>query len=1106
MLCSYLGFIFRLLEGRNFGMGTKVHCKSSLSGYYSMRDLNEDSDGCSWPMYYGDKTLTNGHYYNGFLPGAILDGYAGYDKDVVKRTMLEHEAIFKNQVFELHRLYRIQRDMMEEIKRTDMHSNGIHVETSLSSSPLASRMTSENSRKWHILNFPLAKSACARTSTSGAEDIHSPFSALKGNSAQASQFSSPNGCSSKEADVLYSRPSKMRRKLIDLQLPSAEYIDTDEGELSRKEKKSSFPIPNGIHKFSPESVVEDICGDGIKSNFQGNAVRLDFDSRLRSAKCLADLNEPVQHEELHTAAYVDHLGCSSYHVDMQHPELPAKVMSQCLGLPKEISVDSRQGKDSGIPSNLSLENNGKSWSCHFLTDDRNDYLKPDSQGCQPEELPIYSKPPMLTRTPETPAFFITEQSKADQWKERSVLGLEIPERNNEVSKAKFPESATAPHIPSLYPAAASHDLVNFWCSSASSWQKPGISLSPNSISVQTHPYLNTTATLNKNPGSTQGHANFGDKWQHNGNNSNAQSNMNFVSEFSNQNGFYRESSSQSKELPVRCTSIFYDNQNCGTDNTVASEQLINHGSAKFYGSPNCMDVRPSERVNLNVALSNNTAYEPVHRQGLETSDGERKQEEHLAVLPWLKANSGGKNEPTISVKDLNTGNSSFSQSSLSQLSAKSAMGECHIGLSPQTMKPLSPSNVVEAGKIGTVECQNYRTILGFPIFESPQISKTEASSFTSPSVPHPQQSVRGVRNCRKNITFDINLPCDYTLPELSQHMVEETTIKDKGAENKIASFRLHIDLNSCMSEDDDSLMPSVLSSNVKVTVGIDLEAPAIPETEEDLIPGIESPEKANEAPLRLPQEKAGSLQDDLIRTAAEAIVSISSLDHQNYICNATCDPSESSMVDPLQWFSEIVSSCGDDPEGKFDAVLRGNNAETNSDSSLEQIDYFESMTLKLTETKEEDYMPKPLVSENLKLEETGATSLANRPRKGQGRRGRQRRDFQRDVLVGIASLSRHEVTEDLQTFGGLMRATGHSWQSGSTRRISTRNGCARGRWQSAVSPSPGLITPPCTQLIQQLNNTDVGLEDRSLTGWGKTTRRPRRQRCPAGNPHTLPLT
>jgi hypothetical protein len=166
------------------------------------------------------------------------------------------------------------------------------------------------------------------------------------------------------------------------------------------------------------------------------------------------------------------------------------------------------------------------------------------------------------------------------------------------------------------------------------------------------------------------------------------------------------------------------------------------------------------------------------------------------------------------------------------------------------------------------------------------------------------------------------------------------------------------------------------------------------------------------------------------------------------------------------------------------------------------------MTLQLEEIKEEDYMPKPLVPENFIEEETGTTSLPTRARKGPARRGRQRRDFQRDILPGLSSLSRHEVTEDLQTFGGLMKATGHAW-AGLSRRSSSRNGCGRGRRRSQVPPSP---PPPvatvetCTPLMQQLNNVEVGLDDRSLTGWGKTTRRPRRQRCPAGILPSIRLT
>lgn len=74
-------------------MGTKVHCESLFGGYHhSMRDLNKD---CRWPLLYSDnKTSANDQSYNGFPSQTTFD----CDKDVVRRTMLEHEALFKTQV------------------------------------------------------------------------------------------------------------------------------------------------------------------------------------------------------------------------------------------------------------------------------------------------------------------------------------------------------------------------------------------------------------------------------------------------------------------------------------------------------------------------------------------------------------------------------------------------------------------------------------------------------------------------------------------------------------------------------------------------------------------------------------------------------------------------------------------------------------------------------------------------------------------------------------------------------------------------------------------------------------------------------------------------
>ncbi|XP_076906368.1 uncharacterized protein LOC143562466 [Bidens hawaiensis] len=303
-------------------------------------------------------------------------------------------------------------------------------------------------------------------------------------------------------------------------------------------------------------------------------------------------------------------------------------------------------------------------------------------------------------------------------------------------------------------------------------------------------------------------------------------------------------------------------------------------------------------------------------------------------------------------------------------------------------------------------CSN-KKLLGFPIFEN---KKKDDSSAASTSTEH-----RG---------FDINVPLD-------DNADDDTEIKN---------FKNHFDLNSCVTEDDESLL--VMESDKKskkTTLEIDLEAPAVPDIVED---------------------------DEKI--AAEAIIAISS--QQKHVGPMSDKDNDSSDV-RLLWFTEVVNS--------------------------HETDEYEMLTLQLEEVKEQDYMPTPLAPENQEPEEVAP---ACRPRRGQTRRGRPRRDFQRDILPGITSLSRHEITEDLQIFGGLMKATGHSWNLGS-RRSGKRVGIQGRRKAKAVEATAARSPPPPLPVLEV-----VGLDERRLTGWGKITRRPRRQRCAAGNSVAVQLT
>ncbi|KAM7484402.1 hypothetical protein LguiA_000411 [Lonicera macranthoides] len=1027
-------------------MGTKVQCKSYLPGYNnSMRDLNEDSNCSSWPHFYGDKSsLTNTQYYNNnFMPRTVTDSYPGYDKDVLKQKMLEHETIFKNQdldfltfcvvftqVYELHRLYRIQRDMMEEFKKKDRSKHQISTEPSSSSSRLPSHIPNEDARKWHIPSFPLSNPGCSRPSILGADIINSPLSCTNGNSLQAGRVPLQNGSVSKDCEVLDSRPSKVRKKLFDLQLPAEEYIDTEEGEQIQDN--------NVNHRITTEKNTKlflagkiDCPGDTSES-----------DSHLRSSVRLADLNEPIQIETGTTAPSVDFL-CRSI----------AKTKSQFLGLPQEFV----NGSDNRSLNNLSVESkgNGREW-LPYMHEAESSKRNPNpfSQCLQPEKKHISSHPIRLmpNKAHQPLGIFPTDHSRGDMWSEKKGLGLEISDRIQERCNYN-----NLDRISSSYPFVNSSELANSWSHSVSSWGNPSSSLTQKLTSVQRHPSFNSPLSRNSQP-SDQTQEILGDNWHVSGS---FRSNPGLASELPIRNGFYQGSSSGSKELSAGFPSVGFDYMNRNKGDHSALEHVIGRGSEKFLRGSNFMDLKRIKDMNLN-AFPLDSSNEAVSKDpGLIGEKGDCQQD-RLAVLPWLRAKPARKNELVgTNFMDLNSSN---------QLCIKESVKlPNHIF----TRDVTSASNGTEVGV--KKEIGDCKRILGFPIFGNP-----DTSGNNSPFLE--DTKIKGKRN-----VIDINVAYDAMFPDSDKQISTEALVVDKGTDSKPTNYRKLIDLNLCMSDDEGPSTPfdAITGANLKIAVEIDLEAaPVDLESEEE--------HKQHEVPAGSPQEEAEQQEDELIRNAAKAIVFISSAQHHKE--DTVLDPSEASVADLLLFF--------------FEAVSCSPNIDLVKESSSVEIDYFEAMTLQLPETKEEDYMPKYMVPVIQETQETGVSSIANRTRRGQARRGRQRRDFQRDILPGLISLSRHEITEDLQTFGGLMRATGHTWLTGLSRRSGGRNGAGRGRRRVVVDPAPSpappvVESPVCAPLV---NSIEVELKDTNLTGWGKTTRRPRRQRCPPGNPVAVALT
>lgn len=986
-----------------------MHCESLFGGYHhSMGDLNKESNnGCRWPLFYGDnKTSASNNdqcYNNGFTSQTTF----GFDKDVVRRTMLEHEAVFKTQVLELHRVYRTQKDMMDELKRKQFNKEWVQIEASLSS-----QATNDDVRKWKIPSFPLANSVYDRPSMSVVEDNgHSP---MKGSNSQG-PVSWQNGASSKSVEVSEVRPTKIRRKMIDLCLPADEYIDDNEEVVELKDHRvcsTSSQLPNG----------------DVKTESRIDGVRIGYGSSRSNG--LADLNEPVDAQEANEFAY-------GHSRDLRNGEFQGHIRDYG----KSLNSGSVREHIPVIPLQPDLNGKPKVWSHQPLrTDHYNGTHKSAAPFFQPAKpLDSLSQPMQVLMNSSQRVMSLPNSgppSKAVVWRERTFIDLEADTDTNSSHEAVIHQnhldsSLTSHQQRPLYPYIRPDSAVS-WNHLHSSWQNPSFGFPQKVASAQRYPVLNMSDTL---IGNAQKQGYLGDRLQF-------ESNSRFDSGCGNSsrlnhNMFYNECSTSSKSK-VAGTGYNYPN---GGRSDYSSER-------KF--------VRD---LNLNVTLSNTSVVEV------------RKDEEHLATLPWLNKPKSVCNSELADGKWSLKSNDAVPSSSLKPLDIRDEAGD-------------KVQNIMWLERLKSGSCSN-----------NPVTEKIDANK-EIPGLAYKDQSNVEKGKVHYVRMLDMNEPCDPLWDE-DQQTEEQTETRVS------ASNRCQIDLNILGSDDEgeNCSVPASSRLNSKAPM-IDLET--VPESDDEEEDGNISGEKRSE--VKSIEEKTLEKPPEFEKLAAETIVAIYSacLDREVEVV-ASSEVSETII---LHWFAETVNTHKENLDKKLDTFSR------NQSRSIEDIDYFESMTLQLPDISEQEYMPKPLVPENLKLEETTGTALvtSQRPRRGNARKGKQRRDFQRDILPGLLSLSKHEVTEDIQMFDGFMRATGRSWTPTGLTRKKTGS---RGRPRRAITipaepvycPVPAPAPPPPSvqqHVSNQSNNgeTEMCLEDRSFAGWGKMTRRPRRQRCPSASTTT----
>ncbi|CAL9078081.1 unnamed protein product [Musa acuminata var. zebrina] len=1054
-------------------MATKVQSKNYLPGYHSMQDIKEDAPS-SWSSYYKDKKFSD-HLYNTYV-SRLTNGHLEDDKEMIKRMMLEHEAIFRKQVYELHRLYRIQKDLMTEIQTRGFYGSSIPAEASLSSS-LSSQMCSECTQKIpQMSHLTVGNTSHGKTHFSGNGRSH--FSVTREGSTQSDQIPLDNGVLLKDSKAPDHKPQKKRT--FDLQLPADVYIDVEDtdgaGQMSTVESSHSASIFKNRNCSLYENDVKLTLGNARTEEHQipNSPTQVGI-----SACSTVDLNKPTTE-----------ICCES-------PENSASV--QLFGL--KSRSERNQGNHSSTKLKTSfVERHGKQQTT-------SDLLYTD--GHTKREWPVFNHEPEKNRS--TLDYFAQVPTLQVNTKKRHNF-FTFDHNNPETQSREEPThnihtcprvphfacsnpSLMSPSMPSTITTPQA-DLISCASSFVSSWRKPVTSINNTPVAVRALPCFSGSSNFSNESLSSK----IDVTSQKRPSSRNLATSLGSGVRVPHKNGFHHGlhldcNSAQHTEVAF-CKPYQIDDSNRDLHDHLPRDYV------KYYQS---RDLKVPINLNLNQAFPSGTEDRLTLRQETVIYVDDK-----MPGDPSCLRNKASSNESVNLKKHDYREDCQLTSSSnvASEIQKKEELefSVCNL------QEVASTSQFQYHGMQGNfVSGNNGKRLLGFPIHDTIQQSGISVSI---------QQMEKHFTDNTKILKNDIiDLTCDAKAVNSQEKFHNSDSVTEMCGRNRGANLRKHINLNAEFSCTDDPIFLEVSpqdelevqSSNsiptLAAKIDIDFEAP------------ISQVEMATVSPHKyIPSSKKGVLKEKvsssgtLDRLAAENLVAMS-LEWNGHPDEINSHLPSLPRFDTLCWFADV--SCN--------AEKREHLGDEGDDGTQffddDGLDLFEAMTLKLQETKMDQYWYR---SEDLESKDgkedkkdTGAASLLfTRARRGQARKRRQRRDFQKDILPGLASLSRHEITEDLQTIGGMMKLSGMHWQTGTglTRRNMGRNGAnsqTKGRRQLE---SPATATATATEEVRislhppsQPSNSEIGVDGRSMIGWGRTTRRCRRQRCLPGD-LSAPLT
>ncbi|OEL25675.1 hypothetical protein BAE44_0013304 [Dichanthelium oligosanthes] len=1011
-------------------MGAKVEGESYMPGYYATGDLNMEPNG-RWSPYYEERT-SNGQLCNGFTTKPT-NGYSEFDKEMLKHQMLEHEAVFRQQVYELHRVYKIQRDMMKQHQTKEIYSYPMLAVASHTNSP--SQVPPNGAKMMWQMPVPPVSTTYRKAPVAEHNDANqSSMKFLREGSVQ----SSPNGFLPSDA------APRSRQGTFDLQLPADHYIDDDNtsdnkpidflGLASdtkpRNDADLTLVSAEGLGRFSDNSSTS-----GLRTTHNLGSRQVTDLNESHTGIYMGRANGSVSRGPSHTLENLWHQpilrsNTTNFSFNKEYPKdkhtdegTSSNFFDASAKIRHEDKPSINKGNNKTVSFLFSMSycllsgilmlvdlvlSYNCSVSCFYPSGKQVSsitFLAPRYSDADP---PKYFKA-ADGRPANYNQFVYQSQNSSVGWfaQPSAINNFVTLDRPHHSSMGTFTAPISIPHI--------DHPSIVSPMGSCTADPRSSIINNPALI-----PRFNGSSAVNSYTSLSAVTQSIGTSTPK-------------LKNVDNLDGRY-------SGFPFDSFSVSHSRHQAAisSDLEQKNSQKLEHSDRQSHG-------KGMKSFNLNETLSD------CQEGGLVEQDGRcagsfqhGKNGGSVFGISWLK-NKALCADPTALEKPGKLFGHSFGTAM--ELKNTKDLNEPAL-----TIRNLSDSASTSLGcgikKDGPSEDIIARTLL--------VCNKAQGSAACFP------------------------LSCQKHMPKDGQ--AAEGVIKKSGP-----PIRNFIDLNDDVPNEDNS-EESVVSHECQVTpllnnqpkraFVIDLEVPAC---EEDAAWNFDQ-ECAHPGKLDAHQE----IDNASVTAAAENIVALS----------MDIPAAEEASDDMLQWFADLaVSNINDLAE---QAELQA----CTNDSSNDELDSFESLTLKLEETKIDEYWSRPLEPAITTDEQAVSTAhLLTKPRRGQQRKRRQKRDFQKDVLPSLSSLSRPEIIEDVQLLEGLVQASGGSWESSLTRR-GRYGGRTRGRKPRktvvtvTVEEEEIEVSPPPPK---PAGTGDLEADERGMLGWGRTTRRCRRTRCPSGN-------